>query len=93
MTIAFLSTCVGLVGVVLVLVAYGLLQAHVLLQTSASFYGMNLAGSLMLLFSLIYHWNTPSVVIEIAWLLISVVGLWRCYFGTMSSGKAGKAKA
>ena len=37
------------------------------------------------------HWNTPSVVIEIAWLLISVVGLWRCYFGTMSSGKAGKA--
>ena len=73
------SNVVGLVGVVLVLLAYCLLQCNWLLQTSPVFYIVNLLGSILLLFSLYYHWNTPSVVIEVAWLIISVLGLVRCY--------------
>ena len=84
MTIDFISTILGLCGVILVLVAYVLLQSQRLSQTSPSFYLVNIIGSLFILFSLVYHWNTPSVVIEIAWLVISVLGLCRYYFLSFS---------
>ena len=75
-----LSTYLGLLGVVLVLVAYVLLQAQKLSQNSALFYVINLIGSILILGSLYFHPNLPSVVIEIAWLIISVLGIWRCWF-------------
>ncbi len=38
---------------------------------------MNLTGSVFLLFSLFFHWNLSSVVIEIAWIMISSIGIFR----------------
>ena len=73
-----ISNVCGLVGVLVVLVAYVLLQFQYLHQTSSRFYAANLVGSVLILFSLYYHWNMPSVVIELAWLVISLVGLYRC---------------
>ena len=58
-----ISNVCGLVGVLVVLVAYVLLQFQYLHQTSSRFYAANLVG---------------SVVIELAWLVISLVGLYRC---------------
>jgi hypothetical protein len=38
---------------------------------------LNLIGSIMLLYSLLFHWNLSSVLIEIAWITISLIGLYR----------------
>ena len=72
MSFMLLSTYLGLLGVVLVLVAYVLLQAQKLSQNSAIFYVINLIGSILILGSLYFHPNLPSVVIEIAWLIIGI---------------------
>ncbi len=78
----FISTYIGLFGVFLILVAYLLLQIGRLNSKDFFYSLMNLFGSMCLLFSLFYHWNFPSVVIEIVWFLISVYGLWKSTYTT-----------
>ncbi len=68
---------VGMVGVSLVLIAYTLLNLSKIKSTHMAYLSMNLIGSIFLLFSLLFHWNLSSVVIEIAWITISVIGIWR----------------
>ncbi len=66
---------IGMVGVVLVLFAYFMLQVGRMSGASVRFSFLNLMGSLLILVSLCYTWNLASGVIEIAWLLISFYGL------------------
>ncbi len=72
-----ISDYIGLLGVVLVLVCYFLLQFGFLSLKSFTFSFLNFVGSILLLFSLMYHWNLASVVIEVVWLLISLFGVIR----------------
>ncbi len=72
------SDSVGLVGVGILLWAYFLLSAGRLSSHALSYQLMNFAGAWLILFSLFFHWNLSSVVIEIAWLLISAMGIVRC---------------
>ena len=51
---------VGMCGVVIVLVAYVLLNIGVLNQYSLRYQWMNILGALMILFSLIEHWNIAT---------------------------------
>ena len=70
----------GLFGVVLILLAYLLLQLRRIDPTSAAFSGLNAVGAALVLLSLYYDFNLPAAVIEGAWLLISLFGLalaWR----------------
>lgn len=39
--------------------------------------GLNLAGSLLVLVSLVFHWNLPAFLLEAAWALISMYGIWK----------------
>ena len=71
---------IGIMGVVLVLGAYLLLQIDKLSQNSITYSLLNLIGSVLILISLLYTWNLASFVIEIAWLLISVFGLGKAIF-------------
>jgi len=71
------SNGVGLVGVVLLLSAYGLLSVNKLSAKQISYQLLNLSGAVLILFSLMFHWNTASVLIEIAWITISLVGIYR----------------
>ena len=79
MSIEYFSipTLIGLLGVVLILMAYFLLQIGKLLATSQVFQIMNLLGSAFILLSLYFDFNLPSAIIELAWFGISVMGLIR----------------
>ena len=66
---------VGLVGVGFILVAYFANQQRWLRSEDWRFPAANLVGSLLILVSLFAEWNTPSVVIEVFWIAISIHGL------------------
>jgi len=68
---------VGYVGVALVVVTYFLSQIGRMDATRALYPGLNAIGALMILVSLYFRPNPPSVVIEFFWLAISIVGLAR----------------
>ena len=68
---------VGITGVVFILAVYLLLQLGKLDSASIMFSAANTLGAVLILYSLYFDRNLPSIVIEIAWLLISVIGLSR----------------
>jgi len=68
---------VGMIGVFLVLVAYYFLNINKMTALSISYLLLNFIGSWLILFSLFFNWNLSSVIIEIAWIMISLIGLYR----------------
>ena len=84
------SNSIGIIGVTLVLAVYLLLQLNRLSQSSLVFSLVNLIGSVMILVSLCYHWNLASFIIEIAWLMISLFGVVRCFVRPQASLLSGK---
>jgi membrane associated rhomboid family serine protease len=70
---------VGIVGVGMTLLAYFLLQIDKILSTSRLYSLLNIAGAILILYSLYYNWNTPAVIMELAWFGISLYGLIRHY--------------
>lgn len=73
-----LSEIIGLVGVALIVLAYFLISAEKISSKSTKYHILNLVGAILILVSLVYHWNLPSFVIEVIWISISMYGLWRC---------------
>lgn len=71
------SDPVGLVGVVLLLIAYFFLSTGRWASDSIIYQVYNLIGALFILYSLLFHWNLSSFVIEIAWVTISLIGIAR----------------
>ena len=65
----------GLIGVLLIVIAYLLLQLDKLPSTSLSFSLMNAAGSLLIMLSLVFRFNVSAFLIEVFWFLISLLGL------------------
>ena len=70
----------GYLGVVFVLYIYFLTYTGKISFNSYRYVFFNLAGSALLLISLSYDPNPPSIVIEVVWFLISLYGLFRIYF-------------
>lgn len=68
---------IGLVGVALVVLAYGLFAAGKLDSKDWRYPVLNMVGTAGILFSLLYAWNLPSVVMQVLWILFSLVGLGR----------------
>ena len=69
---------VGLTGVALVLYGYARVQWQRDYAKQLSYSVLNLIGTLLFIVSLIQHWNLSSFVINIAWGLISLYGIYRC---------------
>ena len=67
----------GFLGAAIIVVAYFAMQQRWLDALDWRFPAANLRGSLLILVSLWFEWNFPSVVIEIFWALISLMGLVR----------------
>jgi hypothetical protein len=69
----------GLVGVVMMLFAYGGAQLQKLDATKPPALLMNLVGSILVLLSLTQAFNLSAAVVEGAWALIALYGLVRAF--------------
>ena len=67
----------GFIGVLLIVVAYLLLQLDKLRSSSPRYSLLNAAGALLIIVSLIFAFNLSAFIVETFWFLISLVGLWR----------------
>ena len=70
---------VGLAGVGLILLTYGALTLERIDPKGWRYSAGNGLGAILILISLFYNFNLASFVIEIAWLVISVIGLWKAW--------------
>lgn len=67
----------GTVGVGVIVVTYFLLQIGRIKSDELIYSLLNGVGAAMILISLYYDFNLPSVVVEAFWLVISVFGIIR----------------
>lgn len=67
---------IGIIGVGIILLAYLLLQKRQITARHMSYQWMNIVGSTLLLASLFWEWNTPSVIIQCCWIAISFYGIY-----------------
>jgi len=67
----------GFIGVLLIVVAYLLLQLDKLPSSSPRYSLLNAGGALMIIVSLIFAFNLSAFIMEAFWFLISLFGLWR----------------
>ena len=68
---------VGNVGVVIIVVAYLLLQLEKLRSTDLIYSVLNAAGASMIVASLIVDFNLSALLMEVFWVLISFIGIGR----------------
>jgi fucose 4-O-acetylase-like acetyltransferase len=80
----------GFIGVLLIIIAYLLLQLDKLPSSSPSYSLLNAAGALLIIFSLIFKFNLPAFVIEAFWFLISLFGLTRSLCSRKDSQRTGR---
>lgn len=66
---------IGLVGTVIILAAYFATQVRYLSSDDLAFPVANLIGAALILFSLWYDFNLASFLLEVSWVLISLVGI------------------
>lgn len=70
---------VGNLGVALIIGSYFLVQVGRLSATGLAYTLSNLFGAAFILYSLYFDFNMSAFLVEIFWLLISLVGLGRIY--------------
>jgi paired small multidrug resistance pump len=66
---------IGLLGVLITLLAYVLLQTGKIKSAYGNYALYNLIGSLLILVSLYDKFNLPATIMEITWSLASIYGL------------------
>ena len=65
----------GFIGVLLIVIAYLLLQLEKLPSSSPRYSVLNAAGALLIIVSLTFKFNLSAFIVEVFWLLISLFGL------------------
>jgi len=66
---------IGFAGMLCIVYAYFLLQAHKLEHNSLKFQIINLVGAILLIISLLVHFNLGSFLIEVFWIIITIYGI------------------
>lgn len=69
----------GLIGSIVVIVAYFATQAGWFGANDPRFAWANLVGAALIIYSLMVDWNLAAFVMEVFWILISIFGLARYY--------------
>ncbi len=70
---------IGNLGVFLILASYLAVQLRRMDATALPYVVANGLGAAFILYSLLFDFNLSAFIIEIAWILISLVGLLRIY--------------
>ena len=74
-----LHNIIGNVGVVLIVGSYFLVQVGKMSATKINYTAANGLGAVFIMFTLYFDFNLSSFIIEVFWLLISLVGMARIY--------------
>ena len=80
----------GFIGVLLIIIAYLLLQLNKLPSSSPSYSLMNAAGALLIIVSLVFAFNLAAFIVEAFWFLISLLGLWRSLISRKNSQQSAR---
>lgn len=72
-----LFDAIGVTGTALIALAYFLQQLGRMTGDSLAYLLMNLAGAILLIISLCVNFNMASFLMEIFWIIASLIGLWR----------------
>lgn len=70
---------IGNIGVVMLMVAYLLLQLNKLRSDALAYSLLNAIGAALIILSLSVNFNLSALLMEVFWVLISFVGIYR-YF-------------
>jgi hypothetical protein len=70
---------VGNLGVLLMVIAYLLLQLEKVAGSAVSYLLLNALGAVLVIISLLFRFNFSAFLMETFWLLISLYGLIRAY--------------
>lgn len=70
---------IGFLGMCCVVGAYLLLQLDKIKSDTISFQSINLVGAILLIISLLKHFNLGSFLIEIFWIIITLFGFYKIY--------------
>jgi len=70
---------IGNIGVVLLMIAYLMLQLNKLRSDGLAYSLLNAFGAILIILSLRVNFNLSAFIMEVFWVLISVVGIYR-YF-------------
>jgi hypothetical protein len=76
-TLDVIFNIIGASGVVMILLAYFLMQLDKITSKTLTYSLLNLSGSCLVMVSLLHRWNLPSVIIEISWITISAFGVYK----------------
>jgi len=74
----------GLIGVVLIVVTYLLLQLEKLKSNDLAYSLFNAIGASLIVLSLLINFNLSALLMEVFWVLISLLGVFR-YFRLKAS--------
>jgi hypothetical protein len=75
---------VGNVGVIVLMITYLMLQLNKLRSDALAYSVLNAAGASLIVVSLLYDFNLSALLMEVFWVLISFVGIFR-YFRVKGS--------
>ncbi|AQW82931.1 CBU_0592 family membrane protein [Campylobacter pinnipediorum] len=70
---------IGFLGMLCVVGAYFLLQIEKINQKSLAYQLTNLVGAILLIVSLLVHFNLGSFLIEVFWIFITLYGIYKIY--------------
>lgn len=77
--LTFLPDLIGILGVIVIIVAYMLLQLEKIDAKGLLFSLLNTIGALFIIVSLMYDWNLASFIMESTWMMVSLYGVWKYY--------------
>src|SRR5262245_57359488 len=80
----------GFIGVLLIVVAYLLLQLDKLPSSSPRYSLLNAAGAALIMVSLVFKFNLSAFIVEAFWFLISLLGLWRSLISQNNSQRSAR---
>lgn len=70
---------IGFLGMICIVLGYLLLQIGRLASNDLSYQLINLAGAILLIISLLVHFNLGSFLIEVFWIFITLYGIFKIY--------------